>query len=371
MESKDEKNRKKVGIVTFFEANNFGVCLQALATEKYLCSIGYDAEIINYINPYEHRQFKVMYKENNRFVGYFISLAKNILLGKYYYYRKGFGNVKESFNLSAGSYNMIEGMKDLDYYALVAGSDQIWNGEITGKLDPVFLLQFGKANKRISIASSLGSKKPSLDEQGIFKDAFANFTAISVREKFAKVCLESCTNKDIKVLMDPTFLFCREEWMEMLAKKSKYYNLKERYILTYFIAKNKSSYKKRVKEYSEKLGLPVWSIQFSNYYWEETSRRIMGITIEDFIAIMGNASLVLTDSFHGTAFSVNLQRNFVPFRHSGNPVRVIDLLQKIGIEQRLDMEAKDYCEVDYSSVNPELERLRMDSKRWIENALVE
>ncbi len=364
-----DKNKKKVGIVTFFEANNFGVCLQAYATEKYINKLGYNAEIINYINSYEHKHFKLIYDENDRFMGYFTSFAKNILLKKYYFYKKGFGKVKSHFNLSKKEYTSISEMKDIKYYALVAGSDQIWNPEITSYLDEVFLLQFGEAEKRISIASSIGSKKPIESNEKIFKDAFKRFSDISVREQFAKKELDQLTEKEIKILMDPTFLFARNEWIELLGRKSKYYNIQEKYILTYFIAGNKADYKARVREYSEKFNLPVWSIQFSNYHWKETSKRIMGIKIEDFIALMANATLILTDSFHGTAFSINLNRNFVPFRHSGNPVRVIDLLEKLGIVDRLNLGVDEYKDVDYSMVNPKLEELREDSKKWIREAL--
>lgn len=366
-----DKNKKKVGIVTFFEANNFGVCLQAYATEKYINKIGYNAEIINYINPYEHKHFKLIYDENDRFIGYFTSFAKNIFLKKYFFYKKGFGKVKDHFNLSEKEYKSISEMKDIKYYALVAGSDQIWNPEITSHLDEVFLLQFGEAKKRISVASSIGSKNPTEFNRKIFEDAFKCFSAISVREQFAKRALDQLTEKEIKILMDPTFLFSRNEWIELLGRKSQYYNIKKKYILTYFIAGDKAAYKARVREYSEKFDLPVWSIQFSNYHWKETSKRITGISIEDFIALMANATLILTDSFHGTAFSINLNRNFVPFRHSGNPVRVIDLLEKLGIVDRLNLESEEYKDVDYSMVNPKLEELREDSKEWISKALTE
>ena len=81
---------KKIGIVTFFKANNYGVCLQAIATSEFLKKQGYEVDIINYINPYEHRIFKWSYKENDRIMGYATSLLKNIVLGKKRYYNKGF-----------------------------------------------------------------------------------------------------------------------------------------------------------------------------------------------------------------------------------------------------------------------------------------
>ena len=360
---------KKIGIVTFFKANNFGVCLQAFATYEFIRRNGYDVEIINYINPYEHRIFKWAYKEGGRAIGYISSLAKNILLGKKHYYKRGFSHVTDHYDLSCGEHKAKDTMNALEYDVLVAGSDQIWNPQITGGLDEVFLLQFGQAQKRISLASSLGSQELKDTDKENFTRALKNFSAISVREEFAKQCLQPLTEKEIKVLMDPTFLFCRNEWLNMLGKASKYYNSNEKYILTYFIASNKADYQQRVKAYADKLGLPVWSIQFSNYHWKVSSKRILGASIEDFIALVSNAALILTDSFHGTAFSLNLQKDFVPFRHSANPLRIIDLLQKLGIGERLDMAASEYQNVNYSLVNPKLEGLREDSKNWVLHAL--
>ena len=157
----------------------------------------------------------------------------------------------------------------MSYDILIAGSDQIWNPLITGGLDSVFLLQFGNASKRISVASSLGSNKPTEEEENIFRKAFEDFSSISVREQYAKNCLQSLTNKNIKVLMDPTFLFNKNEWINLLGKKSKLFDLKEKYILTYFISGKKSSYQDRVLEYSKKLNCPVWSIPVSYTHLED------------------------------------------------------------------------------------------------------
>lgn len=360
---------KKIGIVTFFKANNYGVCLQAIATSEFLKKQGHEVDIINYINTYEHRIFKWSYKENDKITGYITSLIKNIVLGKKRYYNKGFKNVENYYHLTKPRVTKIEELKDMHYDVLIAGSDQIWNPLITGGIDPVFLLQFGNADKRISVASSLGSKEPTDKEKNIFKEAFKTFSHISVREHFAKKSLESLTDKNIKVLMDPTFLFNKSEWINLLGCKSKAFNTKEKYILTYFISSKKSSYQDRVLEYSKKLNCPVWSIQFTNYTWKVTNKKIMGASIEDFIALFMNAQLILTDSFHGTAFSVNLNRNFVPFKHSENPLRIVNLLENLGIAERLDMPANEYKDVNYDEVNEKLESLREDSKNWVLNAV--
>lgn len=360
---------KTVGIVTFFKANNYGVCLQAIATQRFIQKCGYEAEIIRYSNPYEHASQKLCYKENDSFLGYFTSLAKNILLGKQHYYNMGFGRITDQMVLSNESYSAKEQMEKLEYDILVAGSDQIWNPQITNGLDEVFLLQFGRAKGRISIASSIGSKPPRDEETKLFQKAFAGYSAISVREQFARDNLKGLTTHQIKVLLDPTFLFSRSEWISMLGSSSNYIDTKEKYILCYFIARDKNEYQQRVREFSEKTGLPVWTIQFSNYRWKVSSRRILGATPSDFIALFANAELVLTDSFHGTAFSINLQRNFVSFRHKSNPLRIIDLLNKLDIDERLDMSAGEYKPVNYTEVNSRLEALRQDSKQWVIDAL--
>lgn len=363
--------KKKIGIVTFFKANNYGVCLQAIATSEFLKNQGYEVDVINYTNPYEHRIFRWSYKENDKIIGYFTSLLKNILLGKKKYYNKGFKNVENYYHLTEQNATKIEQLQSMEYDVLIAGSDQIWNPLITGGIDPVFLLQFGKAQKRISVASSLGSNELTEEEKRIFTDAFKKFSHISVREQYAKKCLQDLTNKNIKVLMDPTFLFNKKEWVDLLGQKSKLYGLKEKYILTYFISSKKASYQDRVLKYSKKLNCPVWSIQFTNYSWKVTDKKILGASIEDFIALFMNAQLILTDSFHGTAFSINLNRNFVPFKHSENPLRIINLLQNLGISELLDMAAENYTEVCYDEVNEKLEQLREDSKEWLRNAVAD
>lgn len=360
---------KSVGIVTFHRANNYGVLLQAYATALFIGSKGYNAQIVDYTNAYEQRIQKLVYKEGGRTIGYVTSFLKNVLLRKRYYFKKAFGNIDILYPLSARKYTKKEELDNLEYDILVAGSDQIWNPTITDGIDDVFFLNFGKAGRRVSVASSMGSTPLSESDQEIVRSALQRFTAISVREDFAREQLMALTDLDIKVLLDPTFLLSREDWWERLGSKSKYAHTTEKYILTYFVAPNKEDYHKRVVEYAEQLHLPVWTIQYSNYNWAESSKKIVGATLEDFIALISNAELVLTDSFHGNAFSINLHRDFVAFRHKTNPVRVVSLLKKLGISERLDMKPEEYKVVDYTEVTPRLEALREDSRTWVLNAL--
>lgn len=359
---------KKIGVITFHRSISYGACLQAYATVAFLNANGYDSELIDYTNGYEQRFTKAIYKEGSHWSSYITTFIKNWLLGKKHYLRKAFGNPQARYPLSAKRYTSLSQMQDVAYDAMVVGSDQVWSRHITDGLDKAFLLQFGKAKKRISVASSLGSVELTKEELSNFQEAFQDFSAISVREEYAKQQLQPLTEKPIKLLADPTFLLSKEDWLARLAAKSKYNNPRGKYILTFFLAAD-DTYNQRVQQYAKQMGLPVWSIQSTIVKRIQCDKQILGATIEDFIALIANAQVVMTDSFHGAALSLNLEKDFVAFKNKGNPVRVMNLLNILGISDRLDMTVDHYCQVDYPAVNSLLRPIREDSKQWILDSL--
>jgi len=362
--------KKKIGIVTIHTTNNYGAVLQAYATEAFLNSNGYEAELISYTNKHIRDQHNLMYKQDGRFIGYFITFVRNVFFGRLYYYKKAFANIEQICRFSKEKYNSVDEMKNVNYDILVAGSDQLWNPAITGTLDPVFFLEFGETKKKVSIASSMGSYTFSDEDKAYVTTALNRFDFLSVREEFAKKQLEKTVDIPIKVIMDPTFLLSRKFWLDNIAQKSKKYsNTTAKYIVTYFAGGNKNSHRKIIGEYAEKFKLPVWTIQYSNYTWKESSKKILGATMEDFVALIANAELVITDSFHGVAFSLNLHKNFVALTNKANPVRVQTILEKLEILDRIDMPTQQYHEIDYNKVDELLEPLRKDSVEWVLNAL--
>lgn len=359
---------KKVGLLTFHRSCSYGASLQAYATVEFIKEHGYDIEIVDYTNPYEQRFEKKIYSENGKLSGYFSVFIKNVFFKKSHYARLAFGNMTQYYPVSKDRYRSKDALKNVEYDILVAGSDQIWNRNITDGLDEVMLLQFGKAEKRISLASSMGSIILNNNEKETFRRSFRSFSSISVREEHGRKQLQPLTDKTIKLLMDPTFLFSREEWIQKLGGKSKYYKKTESYILTYFVAPNRT-YRTRTEEFAKKFGLPVWSIQPTTFKRIKCKKSILGARIEDLIALIANADLVLTDSFHGVAMSLNLHSDFVAFKNEGNPIRVISLLEKLEIPERVNMKPSLYNSVDYKKVDNVLEPLRADSQKWVIEAL--
>lgn len=358
---------KTIGLVTYFKSYNYGAWLQAYATEKFLQNNGFNIEIIDYENYFESRKIKYCYKEGDRYLGYLSSFFKSLLFGKVRYYNKGFKrHISDYYRLSDKNYSDVSEMNKISYDILAVGSDQVWNPKITNGLDDVFMLKFGIAQKKISIASSLGSKELRSEDKKILIDALQEFSAISVREEFAKDFLQPHFNQKIKVLVDPTFLLNKEQWIK-LSKKSKFVKTKERFILTYFVSKDKNSERclEIVRSYSKKFDLPIWAIQFSSFFSKGVDRKILGASIADFIALMLKANLIITDSFHGIALSLNLNKNFVSCINTENPIRTQNLLLKMQLSDRINMDIKHYKEIDYLEVNQLIEKYRQDSQKWL------
>lgn len=358
-------SKKKIGIVTIHTDFNYGAVLQAVATQMFFENNGYDAEIIDYENKIISQQSKLSYKQEGKIKGYLITFIRNTLFGRYFYYKKAIKDLDKYRKKSKEKYLTPKDFENLPYDILVAGSDQIWNPIISKGLDSVFLLKFGGACKKISVSTSIGSYVLNEIERNVFKDALEDFNCISVREKHAKEQLQPLVSKEIKVLLDPTLLIERSVWWENIAQNSMYATPKEHYILTYFVSGDKNKYRSKLSEYADTLGLPVWTIQYSNYNWKESNKKILGASIADFVALIANADLVLTDSFHGVAFSVNMGTNFVALTNVENPVRVAEFLTTLGLADRIDMAAKDYKSVNFENVNKKLEIIRKDSIEWV------
>ena len=219
--------------------------------------------------------------------------------------------------------------------------------------------------------SSIGSTEIREQDKALMKKALEEFSYISVRETFAKQQLEKIMNRNINVVCDPTFLLTGEEWRLFAKQYSDYLENDQKYILTYFVSLEKYSEHciNLVKTYSESLGLPVWAVQFTRYYSKNCDKKILGASIADMIRLIEHAELIITDSFHGVALSVNLGKNFVAVENRGNPYRTRNLLSRLNLLDRIDMDIENYSKVDYSNVTVLLNDFRKESVDWFCEAI--
>lgn len=364
---------KEIKLITYHNALSYGACLQAYSTVKVLEDTGNHVEVIDFENLYESRQKKMGFLKYGSAKEIIATLVKRILFQNEQCKKRAFGDFTARYLLTKEKYHDVTEMKKLTADVFVVGSDQVWNPEISGGLEPAFLLDFGSAGRKIALSSSMGSYCFNDEEKKYAKSRLDDFTAISVREEHAKQQLKSAgVEKDIRVTLDPTLLVTAQEWRGFYKEKLQSLPKRKRYILAFVIGEHK---KEEVAEifgrYSALLGLPVWRIMLNTFKTKNVDRVIAGATPEEFVALIDHADFVITDSFHGTAFSINMQTPFALLMNK-NAARMEELAKNCKLESRIIK--KEYYpkadECDFAQAEAYLSHKRNEDKEWIKKQLV-
>ena len=201
--------------------------------------------------------------------------------------------------------SLYDGSLGDDIYCV--GSDQVWNYQKGYSLLPFFLDFVPEGKKRIAFASSIGLATLTDKAKDIFKVYLSKFDALAVRETQAANLLGQLLNKKVDVVLDPTLLLPKDEW-----KKVAEYSLcpKERYLLLYVVTIKPCKYAIRLaEEIAAKWGLKIVRLfrSAATYDAKSTMINLPAAGPSDFIGLIENADFVVTNSFHGTVFSINFQ----------------------------------------------------------------
>lgn len=381
---------KKVGIITILKCNNFGAELQAYATQKKLRLMGYDAEIIDMLY-YKHPDFKktklsrpfvkqTMKEKVTEFVKFSIlnPIIYNIipLFSKKMRIRnKKFDNFhKENTKLSK-TYRTVDSLynKCDDYDAYIVGSDQVWNPGTGMNIEPYFLSFTPKGKKRISYASSFGVTRIPTQYADKFKKLLNGLDFISVREEAGVKIVEEVAQRKAELVLDPTLLLDKQEWKKC---SSGYNPNNEGYVLIYEVHPSEKI-QQLALDYAQKNTLPVYRVGVRGMFnWETKGiTNLVDIGPADFVSLFENADIVFTNSFHGTAFSVNLGRNFytVLSRDGKKNSRMTSLLSILNLDSRIiyqeDEEKISYTKYDVSKVQEILQTEREKSIEYLMTTL--
>lgn len=319
----------KAGIVTFFNSYNYGAQLQAYATRELFIKLGYDTEFVNYCNVYEQRNKRLLYSEDGSLSSVAKTAIKNLIFGKRSCLKRSFEGDAEINHVFGDATTDVTDLNDNCYDLLISGSDQLWNPQITNGIDRAYYLDFGQAKHRISFASSVGSYDFSNDELKCVSRLLGSFDWVSVREGHLKDQLTRL-GYDVQVVPDPTLMFDRQFWIDFSAGCKPDCLTGEPYALAYFVGGGFDSYRAKIESLLGNDCRPIYNIQFNRYSRPGVTKSIVGASTREFVSLVNNASLVLTDSFHGTAFSLNMGKPFVAFNNVGNPLRVQELLGHCG-----------------------------------------
>lgn len=367
----------KVGIITLTSGGfNFGNSLQIYALNKYLRNMGIEAETILDMRSYSwHKGFNwIDYFKSRSFKG-IVALLIN-----YQNVRDSFKNnyvripayVSFNGNIKFSEHNFMNTpMNEIDdmYDFFIVGSDQVWNPYF-GCLDIGFL-DFACKSKRISYAASFGVSEIPSNMSKLYIEGLKNMKYISVREQAGANIVKNLIGKDVPVLIDPTLLLDKEDWMDV-AKKPNWYT-GEKYILTYFLGEKPAGVNDELQRLSTKYDLKIIDLL------DTSKREWYAIGPGEFVYLINHCALMYTDSFHGTVFSILFEVPFVlceRLQKNGKSMtsRIDSLLGLFGLQFRRgtyenNFKIENPMEIKYSNMEDILFFERKRSEEYLKNAL--
>ena len=382
----------KVGIITFHFPFNCGAALQCYALEKTLESLGNEAQVINYTpwyhwNRYASRKNPVYYAKKKLH-----DPARNVLT-RAYHGAKGFYDTVRSWKgakarlVREQKYNAFRKahLNETRLYRtlaqlrahppkcdlLIAGSDQLWNTKLTdGKLDPAYCLDFGGDGVR-RVTYAVGTYfKDDAQAKTALKPLIGRLNAVSLREaKYLRPVMETAgKNTPMHLDVDPTLLLDASAYEPLLPKAPL---CDEPFILVYTMpGPAQAQANEAAKRLSRRTGLHLIDVNGNpNGRNREIEDHRIG-SPEEFLWFIRHASYVMTNSFHGTVFSVLFEKPFATILHKETGNRVSELLDKLRLSDRYtdDTDAAEQIvaqPVDWTGAREALVSLREESVRYL------
>lgn len=363
---------------------NYGAYLQAYALQRAIHNFGYDSEVIRFQrlgSMPKVRILKKIFKKRslNECLKAPYSIGRKILAlilyrlhyGKYIYmYNDGFESFGDKFIKSSPILYNARNAEEIgkNYGKIIVGSDQVWWGSHIK--DKSHTLDFtGSRPIKFSYAASFGDDE--LPTESIpYVKKLADFDKITVREASAVNIIRKYTDKSAELVLDPTFLLDKTQW-ESLAEQSGY-PLPERYVFVYAINNKKREILNFAKRLAKKINGEVILVHRGSNVFDYVRYSTLQAEINpaDWLKLLLHANYVVTDSFHGTAFSVNLEKQFYVYANS-QVGRINAILDMAGLQsRRIDGGRVDKRRIDFTKargkLNAERERCGGILKKMLE-----
>lgn len=348
---------KKFLILTFHRKKNYGAALQAFALRKKIEQFA-DAKILDF-------NFRDKFNVKNLIIK-IIMLKNNIMKNKNFnkFYNK-------YFKLTRKVKNIKQIQRECENFdGIFCGSDQVWALDIVREYSDVFFLNFNTRKEFLknSYAASIGRDSVTELEKEKLKKLINSFNNISVREESAKKIIENLGIKPVENVIDPTFLLTKNEY-------EKIFNLvkeESKYILVYMLEINDQIINV-VKEIEKTLKMKVICFNNRNYFGDNCEC-LPYSGPEEFVKLFYNASFVVTNSFHGTCFSIIFEKEFISVPHTSKNTRQENLLSKANLLDRIydeNKEIKSYIvnKVNYTEAKENLSQYIDSSIEFIKKSM--
>lgn len=369
-----------VGIITIHKINNYGSVLQAYALQTICEKLGYLAEIIDYdfpnsfhsnneyaaacdSTPNEPTWIKLLYenalKRQHKRIGVFVAKRQHLSERRYYSPEELLANPPK-------------------YEIYITGSDQLWNPRHCNG-DPAFMLNFAPNEAlKISYAASIGADNIPYELRPLYEKLLSRYAHISVRENSGVEVIKNISGKIADVVLDPTLLLDSDQWNEIAYPKRLF---KKKYVLCYLLnyTFNAFPYVDELVRYFQKqtgyeivrVARPPQQLKLRHTHYR------VGASPEEFLALVRDAEMVLTTSFHGTAFAINYGKpvfTVVKDKRLADDSRQVNLMHNMGLDDNVlslneGMPRVESSEYDTVSSQKRLEFLRCQSINWLKHAL--
>ncbi|MBO5952780.1 MAG: polysaccharide pyruvyl transferase family protein [Oscillospiraceae bacterium] len=363
----------RIGTITVHNGYNYGASLQAHALVHFLRSRGFDAYLLDYrAEKIERQQAKS--EESSPVVKFINRLLFNS--AGYALRRERFDSFNcDIMNAKADTYYTLQELKKANelFDCFICGSDQIWNPAITDG-DEAFFLGFAERNKKcIAYAPSLGTE--TIADEAFFKHHLQRFCALSVREAHNAADIERLSGKSCTTVVDPVLLLSREHWIDTAGKAAPV-KPKKPYVFYYTLHPDEElfSYAKAEAKRRKAVLLRVDILPAKAILKGCRSISNKGVGPAEFVQLIMGAEYIITNSFHGTAFSVLLEKDFcvklLSGKLAGKNLRITQLLSQVGLADRIlrEQEKKDSI-TEWSSVRAEIEAQRNYAASYLCNAI--
>ena len=387
--------KKRIGVVTYWESlDNYGQQLQCWALQQFLLSIGHSPFLIRVrmFMPYSQGYgLKYIIKRFIRWIkdgvcniiinigGLHLAFISNRLVnifGKDWVYRRFNVFQKKcikSTRIFNNSADLLKFPPLADVY--IAGSDQIWNADLTDEIWKITFLQFGDKNiKRVAYAPSMSMNNLDSDQERVFSQYLQSFSSLSAREQKT---VERCINLgyNCELVLDPTLLISRNYYDQIV--RSKY---TKPYIFMYTINYENANEIPKISELESLISSKLCDvIVTTGGGYIKNEEIIKGdvkydyATIPEWIGNIKDAELVVTPSFHGIVFSILFHRNFIFTPLSGHfsvgNERVFDLLERLEIKGHVWGEENLMSHISWKHVDDIIESMRNKSSLYLQNSI--
>ena len=321
----------KIGIITIHRSPNYGACLQSYGLYSFLKNKGYDVEIIDLLRPthteynqskkyvpYRREQLSIIQKIKKIIKSLLgISPKKRLLTNEAQLKFESFNN---QIRYSRTYYSIDELYKNPPEYDIyITGSDQLWNPTIGFSIEPYFLTFVKNGGRKISYATSIGINKLEVNEKEDFTRWLSDYYSISVREESGCKILSELVKQEITQVADPSFLLEPSQWKSLIVHPK----VSESYILLFTLnyCQELLDFCCRIRRESGKELVYLCLCQ-PNLDGSEQYTAVDSASPQEFLGYIANADMVVTNSFHGTVFSLILD--------AGNVFSYIPSSQKRG-----------------------------------------